>query len=117
MTRLQQHQAAGKTPYLPDPGPAAHLVAVLFGIGPLQPGAASASPLGHAEIAAWQANTGATLTAWESTTVRDLSILYAHTLRTAQDPAAASPAFPELTADRRAQVAQGIRALFGGMRA
>lgn len=44
------------------------------------------APLPHSEIAAWQANTGVELSAWEACTLRNLSQEYVVAAQAAEDP-------------------------------
>lgn len=53
-----------------------HLIEYLFEIGPVLSGGMGEAPLNHAEIDAWQRNTGINLTAWEARTLRRLSASY-----------------------------------------
>jgi hypothetical protein len=55
---------------MPDPGLAAHLVGYLWEVGPTT----GEGPITHAEIAAWQTNTGIELQPWESSLLRRLSL-------------------------------------------
>lgn len=77
-------------------------------------GAMGAVPLSHSEIAAWQANTGTELAAWEAKALRRLSIDYVQA--SGQASAHDCPAFyiadPE-AADRREVVAKQIDMIFG----
>lgn len=44
------------------------------------------TPLPHSEIAAWQANTGIELSAWEASTLRNLSQEFVVAAQAAEDP-------------------------------
>jgi hypothetical protein len=88
-----------------------YLLELLFEIGPAQPLAMS-SPIAISEfeIAAWQANRGISLSAWEAGTIRRLSHDYAAALSKASQ--ASCPPFymsPErMTADRRARISKAM---------
>jgi len=90
-----------------------YLIHLLFEIGPAQPRAMS-SPvaISELEIAAWKANRGISLSAWEAGTIRRLSHEYASALTKASQ--ASCPPFymsPErMTEDRRAKIANGMAA-------
>lgn len=111
---MDQITAKGLEPQLPPPGPAAHLIGYLFEAGPTSPGAMGAHVLGHVDLAAWQANTGIALQAWEAKGLRRLSAEYLSASHDATEPDC--PPFwaaPDATADRRAAVSDNVRSLFG----
>lgn len=58
------------------PCDAPHLIAYLFEIGPVAPGAMSGAPLSFLEIQAWQDCTGIALESWEARVLRRLSAEY-----------------------------------------
>ncbi len=58
------------------PCSAPYLLGYLFEVGPAMHTGMGDAPLSHSEIAAWQANTGIRLTAWEARTLRRLSVDY-----------------------------------------
>lgn len=113
MTRMQSLRAAGSPINLPDPGAAAHLVGVLFDVGPVGYGAMSAVPLSWPEINAWQQATGVELASWEARAIRRLSGEYLTMLQQAEDPACPAPWVNQDDIDRRAAVADKVRAVFG----
>lgn len=77
-------------------------------------GGMSGAPLGHAEIAAWQSNTGVELTAWEARTLRRLSCEYLSTSQDASEPDFPAPYVEQAaTPEQRAIVAQRVGAIFG----
>lgn len=55
---------------------ALYLVDYLFEVGPVASSGMGPVPLSHAEISAWQHNTGIALDAWEARTLRALSLIY-----------------------------------------
>lgn len=113
MTRMQTLQAAGSSIDLPDPGAAAHLVGVLFDVGPIGYGAMAAVPLSWPEINAWQQATGVELASWEARAIRRLSGEYLTMLQQAEDPACPAPWVNQADIERRAAVADKVRAVFG----
>ena len=88
-----------------------YLIELLFEIGPAQPMAMS-SPvaISELEIAAWKANRGISLSAWEAGTIRRLSHEYASALTKASQ--ASCPPFymsPErMSEDRRAKIGNAM---------
>jgi len=73
------------------PCAAGHLLDYLFEIGPTQPGGMGAAPLSHAELEAWQRNTGIVLNAWEARTLRSLSLDYIGETQRAAKPDCPTP--------------------------
>jgi hypothetical protein len=68
-----------------------HVMSYLFEIGPTMHGEMGEYPLTHSELRAWMDNTGIELNAWESRTLRRLSMDYlaeqqAATSATAEPP-------------------------------
>jgi hypothetical protein len=112
-SRMQRHQSQGTQPPLPEPGLARHLVDYLLQVGPTGYGAMGPVPLSHSEIAAWQANTGAELTAWEATTLRTLSIDWITSSQAAQAEDCPAP-WVDVHQVERARVADAVRNIFGG---
>lgn len=116
MSRLEQITAKGQQPSLPPAGPAAHLIGYLFEAGPTGPGAMGATVLSHVDIAAWQANTGTALQAWEAKALRRLSAEYLAAGHDANDhdcPPFWAPA--DAMAEQRDTVARSVRSIFGAM--
>jgi len=113
MTRLQQLEAHRQVPELPPTGPAGHLLAYLFDAGPVGQGAMGAVPLSHSELAAWQANTGIELAAWEAKALRRLSSEYVAASHDAADVACPPFYIDREEADRREAVANRVRNIFG----
>jgi hypothetical protein len=58
------------------PCDAPYLVEYLFEIGPTMAAGMGNGPLTHGEIASWQNNTGIDLNAWETRTLKRLSLDY-----------------------------------------
>lgn len=113
MTRMQQIENAGRTPDLPPIGAAGHLVGYLFDAGPVSHGSMGPVPLSHADLAAWQANTGIELQAWEARGLRKLSTAYVAASQDAQQ-ADCPPFYIEKPAnDHRQAVSDGVRSIFG----
>ncbi len=94
-----------------------HLVEYLWEIGPTVPAGMGAAPIAHSEIAAWQANTGIPLDAWEARLLRDLSLAYLAESNRATDHGAPPPWQPvitEATPDDAARIARRIRDVLRG---
>lgn len=88
-----------------------YLIELLFEIGPAQPmPMGSPVAISELEIAAWQANRGIRLTAWEAAVIRRLSHDYANALAKASQ--ASCPPFymsPErLSAERRDKIGKAM---------
>lgn len=88
---------------------ALHLVDYLWEIGPTMSMGMGAAPLTQSEIAAWQANTGIDLSAWEARTIRRLSSEFLYELQAATDRLRRPPWPPEPTVDMRASIAAKVR--------
>lgn len=58
------------------PCEAQHLIGYLFELGPVMAAGMGSGPLTHAEIDAWQRNTGITLNSWEARVLKTLSVEY-----------------------------------------
>ena len=76
------------------PCDAGYLIQYLFDVGPIEAGGMGAAPLSHAEIQAWQCNTGIELTAWEAGMMRDLSKAYLSMSHDATRPSCPAPWTP-----------------------
>ena len=108
---------AGKPIPLPPPPAAAHLVDYLLEAGPVGYSGMGAVPLGWVDIAAWQANTGVQLTAWEARTLRHLSTEWASASSEAEAPDAPAPWLPEPDDETaRAQAAHTARNIRAALR-
>lgn len=113
MTRLERMEAQGQQPALPPLGAAGYLVNYLFEVGPVGYGAMGPVPLSHLELAAWQANTGIELEAWEARALRRLSIEYVSASNAAQ-PFDAPPPYVEAPVhEQRAAVSRAVGDIFG----
>lgn len=113
MTRLQQLESKGFTPELPPLNVAAHLAEYLFDVGPVGYGAMGPIPISHAEIDAWQRNTGIDLDAWEARALRRLSMEYLTSMQDAKAIDCPAPFTFEPEPDRRQVVEKNVRAIFG----
>lgn len=80
--------------YLPD---------YLFEVGPGQSGGMGPAVLSHTELAAWQANTGIVLDAWEVRTLRTLSSVYLHSASEAEDGACKPPFVRDVQQEQQRQ--------------
>lgn len=94
-SRGQKAEAEGMPLQLPPAGDAAHLVGHLFEVGPLAWAGMGEVPISHGDIAAWQANTGIELQAWEARALRRLSAAYVDQLGKSREPACNAPWAPE----------------------
>ena len=75
-------------------------------VGPIT----DAGPVSHAEIEAWQRNTGMELDAWTARAIRSMSVAYINEHRAAADPGRPSPYVPEVTPEQqREQVARQFK--------
>lgn len=113
--------AAGRDPaerkrdpddFRPDMPPleAEYLIGYLWEVGPAMETGEGSAPLSHGELAAWQANTGVVLEAWEARALRVLSREYLVMLHKAEKPECPPPWGVH---ERRAMVAKKIDELFG----
>lgn len=81
---------------LPPVTAGAHLLDILFEIGPVKPASMGGTvAIDEQDLYAWQCNQGVDLTAWEARTIRVLSREYSHMLTQAADPACPPPFVPE----------------------
>lgn len=113
MTRMQALHAAGSAVPLPEAGIASHLVGYLFDIGPVGHGAMAAVPLSWPEIRAWEQATGIELATWEARAIRQLSGDYLSMSQLAEAPDCPAPWVDPGDHERRAAVADKVRAVFG----
>jgi hypothetical protein len=90
-TRLQTLKKNGKEPRFPPSPPCMYLVGYLFEVGPVTATGMGAAPVTHAELLAWQHNTGIELTAWEASTLHLLSLAFLAATQAAEDPACKPP--------------------------
>lgn len=89
-SRLKRLKEAGEEPKFP-PISCEYLVKILFEVGPSMQGGMGAAKLTEEELRAWQANTGITLSPWESRTLRRLSVEWITEAQRAEDPGCSSP--------------------------
>ncbi|MDM0011988.1 hypothetical protein QTH87_05985 [Variovorax sp. J22P168] len=75
-SRGAQREAAGFAVDMPPLDAAAHLVDVLWQIGPSMPTGMGAVPISFGEMQAWQQQTGYALGSWEVRTLRRMSAAY-----------------------------------------
>jgi len=73
------------------PCDAGHMIDYLFEIGPTQVAGMGEAPISHAEIEAWQRNTGIELNSWEARTLRKLSAEYLTESMNATQPQCPAP--------------------------
>lgn len=100
---------------MPSPGPADHVLGYLYEIGPVAHGGMGPAPIGHAEIEAWQGNTGIELTAWEARTLRRLSLDYIAASRQAEEPGCQPPWDDRPPQERREKISRAIDVAFSSM--
>lgn len=97
---------------LPPLRAGAHLVSILFDVGPAKPMPMS-SPVAidETDLMAWQFNRSTRLTPFEAATVRELSRAYASALIDAASPSCPPFYFPPEAIDdeRRKKVSAGMR--------
>jgi hypothetical protein len=110
-----RREAMGTDPEMP-PCDAQYLAAYLFEVGPSIAGAMGEGPLTHAELLAWQSNTGIELNAWESRMLKRLSSEYLNAAFSAKEPACLPPwtDAPDVATDEArvaADMKQSIRGL------
>jgi hypothetical protein len=114
MTRIQKLQSEGKAAHMPPLGPGGYLVDHLWDAGPTVHTGMGPAPLSHADLAAYQANMGIELQAWEVRTLRRLSADYLAACQAAKEADAPAPYVPaQIDAERRATVSRGLKAMFG----
>lgn len=116
LTRGQQAEAEGMPLQLPPPGMAAYLVSHLFEIGPVAWAGMGEVPISHQDIAAWQANTGVQLDAWEARALRQLSGVYVDQINKSKEAACPAPWAPDAVPEgARAAVDRALRAALGAL--
>ena len=76
LTRREALVKTGVQTFAMPPCQASYVLGHLFDIGPTLLDGSGESPITHAEIAHYQANTGVDLNAWEACTLRRLSQVY-----------------------------------------
>jgi hypothetical protein len=114
MTRLERMEAQGQQPPLPPMGAAGHLVGYLFEVGPVGYGAMGPVPLSHTELAAWQANTGIALEAWEAKALRRLSMDYLAASNAAHEADCPPFYLEQPVQENRHAVSNAVRNILGG---
>ena len=89
---------------------AEHLLSYLFEIGPTLSVGMGEAPLTHAEIAAWQVNTGVELASWEARFLQRLSLDYLVQAQSARLLNCAAPWREWEAAAGRAVIAKSVQA-------
>jgi hypothetical protein len=90
----------------------AHLIEILFDIGPAKPMPMSAPvAIDETDLMAWQWNRGIKLSAFEAGAIKELSRHYAAQLMDAASPTCPPPYFPTdgLSEERRKKISAGMR--------
>lgn len=81
-------------------------------VGPTIPAGMSYGPISHSEIRSWQKNTGITLNAWESRTLKYLSSAYVAEKDKSSDPSRAAPyTTATIEAKRKAATSKNLDSL------
>lgn len=96
---------------LPPITAGAHLVSIMFDIGPAKPMPMSAPvAIDEMDILAWQLNRDTRLSAFETGTIRDLSRAYASQLVDASNASCPPPYFPAngLDEERRRKISEAM---------
>lgn len=101
------------------PCDAGHLIGYLFEVGPTMAAGTGEGPITHGELEAWQRNTGIDLNAWESRTLKRLSLDYLAESQQARatdrpapwDGAAYSKSKAELAAERMKRETRALASL------
>lgn len=109
---MQQLKDQGTSPKMPPAPLCGYMVDYLFDAGPALGGNSGAVPLSHSEIAAWMANTGVELSAWEASTLRSLSIAHVDQVRISSAPDCPPPWAPSLAPVDRAKVSKQVQNAF-----
>jgi hypothetical protein len=111
-SRREKMDDDGTEPELPFAS-ASYLAGYLFEVGPLAPAGMGSGAISHSEIASWQLNTGIELNAWESRTLKQLSIAYSNQSGLSTDRNCFSP-LQELSKEKRRDVVSNQIASFMG---
>jgi hypothetical protein len=94
-SRIKQILSGGEEPPMPDPGPAAYILNDFATLGFCRESFSGAAPVTYQEILAWSQLTGITLTAWESITLRLVSMAYCDSLHAGRNVSSFAPYEPE----------------------
>jgi len=89
-SRIKHYEKEGVEITMPECD-AMYLVGYLFEVGPTLPNGMGEAPLTHAEIEAWQRNTGVQLELWESRVLHCASFEYLSELQRAKSPDTEAP--------------------------
>lgn len=94
------------------------MLGYLFEVGPNTWAGMGEAPISHAEIQAWQHNTGIALSAWEARTLRRLSVAYVDQLHKSRDPQCPAPWVPAVIEETaRDSVHRRLKSLFSSLAA
>lgn len=109
-TRLQEMEAKGKDPDLPDVGEAQFLVDYLMEIGPVSPAGMGVDRISPDDILKWEEMTGITLHPWQSRCLRRLSSEYAAESHRATAHDCPPPHLSAPDADERKAIGDALQA-------
>jgi hypothetical protein len=110
--RYKKILAEGGDILMPDPGDAAYLLDYWRDAGCAVPGGMSLAALTSEELVAWQNGSHTALSPWEFQTILDMSREYVGFLRTAEDPATASPHGEHVEQEKRDTVKRNLASAF-----
>lgn len=113
VSRLEEMERDDVEPYLPET-PCEELVGWLFDAGPVGSSGMGPMKLSHAELQAWQENTGIRAQPWQIRALRSLSAAYIKESRRAEDPAALSPCHEDDVVYRGTFLPNRIRGVLRG---
>lgn len=102
-------QDDGWEPQMPPLGAAGYLAGILWEVGPAMAAGMGAGPVTHAELRAWQQNTGVELAPWEARFLRRLSIEYLAESHKAEKANRPAPWQASADASDRAAVAKSLQ--------
>lgn len=94
----------------PVPYGSEYLLEVLFECGPVKQSMSGAVAIDDVDLMAWQNNQAIDLSGWACKTIRNLSHVYADTLRQAISPLFPPPYIPQLdiSPEKRENIAKGL---------
>lgn len=115
-SRIEQMQDNGvhDLPIPPIAPGCAHIVEHWFDVGPAMPGGYGDVPLTHAELDAWQRNSGLDLQPWQTSLLRRMSRGYLAERVAGVDPQRPPP-WGEVSAQQKAAVAETLRKTLSAM--
>lgn len=117
MTRQQKLHSKGSQPDLPPLGESRYLVNYLFEAGPTSATGMGKAPLSWQELHAWQSMVGIELQSWEVRGLRRLSCDFLAASEEAEDPDCPAPYTNRLLIEKRIEVANAVRNIFGSRKA